>query len=105
MNRVPTEIAEDRYLQRILAILKEQYQQTPVNVYLFGSRATGKQHERSDYDLAVQSTEDVSLINSLCREQLHDSTIPYFVDLVDMNTVSHVLQQDILQHGVLIWSQ
>ena len=72
-------------------------------VYLFGSRVRGTAYQGSDADIAVVADEDVSLALSQVRTILEESTIPYKIDLVDLNRTSPDFQEQVLADGVLIW--
>ncbi len=77
---------EDKYLEFIKKVLSK-YLKT-YKVYLFGSRAKGNNRKYSDIDLAVKSDELTSYIKSQIEAEFENSTIPYEVDVVDLNTVS-----------------
>ncbi|MCL4428487.1 MAG: nucleotidyltransferase domain-containing protein [Deltaproteobacteria bacterium] len=55
-----------------------------VEVFLFGSRASGKSTYTSDIDLAFLSNDDISYKLSALREILDDSNLPQKVDLIDL---------------------
>lgn len=91
------------YLQRILAIVQEGLKGKHVSVYLFGSRAEGRQHRASDYDLAVDAPEDEDLALHRIRDALEESTIPYTVDVVDLRLADVALKNHIKEKGILLW--
>lgn len=57
-------------------------------LYLFGSRAKGRARKYSDIDLAVDSTELTDKIKSDLEIYFEDSTIPYEIDIVDLNKIN-----------------
>jgi len=57
-------------------------------LYLFGSRAKGRARKYSDIDLAVDSAELTDKIKSDLEIYFEDSTIPYEIDIVDLNNIS-----------------
>lgn len=60
-----------------------------VRINLFGSMARGDWGITSDLDLALDAEGPIAVERlAHLREQLEDSTIPYFVDLIDLNAVS-----------------
>jgi len=73
------DIRTEQDLKRVIGeILKGKR----VKVYLFGSRAKGTNTERSDYDLAFLSEENINRELTLLREILENSNFPFFVDVV-----------------------
>ncbi len=74
-----------------------------VKVVLFGSRAVGTAHRRSDIDVGVLS--EVGFSNGLLadlREKLEELNIPYTVDLVDLCEVNPTFMRQVIQEGI-IW--
>ena len=57
-------------------------------VYLFGSRAREDARVSSDIDLALDVGEKIDF-HVLCRikDDLEDSTIPFFIDVIDIHDV------------------
>jgi|AntAceMinimDraft_10_1070366.scaffolds.fasta_scaffold73634_3 predicted nucleotidyltransferase len=74
-----------------------------VKVYLYGSRARGDHSAASDIDIALDVGEkiDFGIIGNI-KEALGESTIPFFVDVVDLKNVSSDMRDEILKDGV-IW--
>ena len=71
-------------------------------IYLYGSRARGTHHERSDIDLAIDAGAcNERLRLGEARAILEATRIPYKIDLVDLNSVSDKLRETILKEGVL----
>ena len=93
----------ETYLPRITAILRQILRDTPCQVYLFGSRAAGRDTAVSDFDVAVWSQSDLGYTLSLVREQLADSNIPFKVDVVELRTTSPGFSQRVRKEGVLLW--
>ena len=73
-------------------------------VYLFGSQARNKHHAGSDIDLAIDAKQilGIGVIGNI-KEEIEESTIPYFVDIVDLNNVDVAMKEEILKDGIL-WS-
>lgn len=73
-------------------------------IYLFGSRATGKAGLGSDIDLAIDAGRPLQRnhIGNI-YEEIEESTIPYFVDVVDMHAISDEMKKDIEKEGIK-WS-
>lgn len=58
-------------------------------VFIFGSRATGKAKKFSDYDVGIWGKKTVpSATIVLIEEALEESDLPYRVDIVDFSLVS-----------------
>lgn len=78
-----------KYVERIRKMVLDQMQQESVNVYIFGSWARGTQRRGSDVDIAIKvQGENKPWKIAELREILEKSTIPYNVDVVDMNNAS-----------------
>jgi len=72
-------------------------------IYLFGSMATGQQHDNSDLDIAILPS---PALDNLARWQIAQDLACEFdinVDLVDLNTASTVLCQQVIITGELLW--
>ncbi len=74
---------------KVAAVLREVLP-TGCLVYLFGSRATGREKPFLDIDLALDNAgQPVSdAVMTKLRTQFEFSDLPYRVDLVDLNTIS-----------------
>ncbi|RUM60158.1 MAG: nucleotidyltransferase domain-containing protein, partial [Persephonella sp.] len=81
--------------------LKEYFKETDVKVYLFGSRATGKNTIYSDIDLAIKSNSDIKKKISILREILDESYLPYKVDIIDLKECSHL--EDVINKEGIRW--
>ena len=82
---------EKKYLdfvkQTIASYLKDY------KLYIFGSRTKNKAKEYSDIDLAIDSTELTPKIKSKIEAFFEDSTLPYEVDIIDLNNVTESFKQ------------
>lgn len=80
--------------------------QTDLKVYLFGSRATGKNRKNSDIDLALKS-KDPSLNSkiSLVKEKLENSSVPFKCDLVNWDEIVHEYLPTIKKQKKLFWTK
>jgi len=62
----------------------EEYQ-----IFIFGSRATGKAEKYSDYDVGILGKKSLSSKSKfLIEEKLEESDLPYKVEIVDFSLVS-----------------
>jgi predicted nucleotidyltransferase len=103
---VAINIDHEPYLSQIKVILERVFgpgARSSYEVYLFGSRATNRYHDVSDFDIGVQSSRDISRELSIARELLADSNIPFTVDLVDLSATSEEFARQVLQEGILLW--
>ena len=80
---------EQRHIDFILQILHNNIPQKDAKFYIFGSRTKGNYKEYSDIDIAVQLQEGKLSADTLGKILLefNDSTLPYEVDVVDLNAI------------------
>ncbi len=76
------------------------------DIFLFGSRAAGTAHEKSDYDVGYYA-EDGLTANALSdlKEKLEEFPIPARVDLVDFAVLAPEFIKIAVKGGVEIWKQ
>ena len=92
-----------KYIERIKALVLHELQNEDASVFVFGSWARGQQRQSSDVDVAIEyhGPSNWRKIADL-REALEESTIPYRVDVVDMQEVSAALVKEIRKDGI-VW--
>ena len=90
----------DLYLSQIRTILAQVL--SDCKVYLFGSRATGRYKNVSDFDIGVLASRDIERELSLARELLEASNIPFTVDLVDLGATASEFARQVQQEGILL---
>lgn len=75
-------------------------------VVLFGSRATGKTHKRSDTDVAVRGERPIDL-SELCAlsVELPEAVRSPRVDVVDMRTAPPLLMREIARDGIVLYEK
>jgi type I restriction enzyme S subunit len=91
------------HLKIVKDILKK-YFISSVNVWVFGSRTTGKAKKYSDLDLAIDFNSQ-RLSMSLLADLSHDfeeSSLPYKVDILDWNAIDESFKKNIASDRVLI---
>ncbi|MDZ7334094.1 MAG: nucleotidyltransferase domain-containing protein [candidate division KSB1 bacterium] len=75
-------------------------------VYLFGSTATGKNHLKSDIDLAILFQRPLSTIESHRRLEQHFVKLTKALgaepDLVDLEKIDLILLFEILKEGIIL---
>ena len=75
------------YKEKLIEIISKHLPEA--TIYLYGSRARGDQSKGSDVDLALDIGKPIDLsIISAIKEEIEESNIPLFVDLIDTQTVS-----------------
>ena len=80
---------EQRHLDFVIETLNKYIKRNDVKFYIFGSRAKGTYKEYSDIDIAVK-VPDYKLSSNVLGKiltELSDSTLPYEVDVIDLNSV------------------
>lgn len=74
-----------RSLEKVRTIVLSHLGELPVRVWLFGSFARGEAHRFSDIDVAIDAGAPLPpLLKADIEEALEESTVPYFVDVVDL---------------------
>ena len=75
-----------------------------VEVYLFGSWASGKPRRSSDIDVGVYAHHPLppGTLAAL-REHLEESRIPYRVEVVDLASTDAAFRDTVIRHGIR-WS-
>jgi predicted nucleotidyltransferase len=88
-------------LEEIRRIVRDGLRGTDARVFLFGSRAGGRPHRASDVDVAVlpQTPLPAGLLSRI-KEALDESTVPFSVDLVNLDDVDAVFRERVLRQGV-----
>jgi predicted nucleotidyltransferase len=86
--------------QKIIGLLKVLF--PTAKIILYGSRARGDFHDRSDIDLALDDGPHKARLElGEARTVLEGLHIPYRIDLVDLNHVNEHMQNIIRKEGVL----
>ena len=88
----PVDIRPD-HLEIVWGILCEHLS-VDVKVWVFGSRANWTTKDSSDLDIALEGKGKLShkLLGAL-KDAFEDSTLPYTVDVADLNAVSHAFKR------------
>lgn len=86
-------MTQEEILEKIVDICKKNEVKEAV---LFGSRAKGTAHEKSDFDIAVLGARDIDEI----REQIEEIPTLYSFDIVDLEECTNqLLKEDIELYG------
>ena len=92
----PVDIRPD-HLEIVQDILREHLP-TDVRVWAFGSRANWTTKDSSDLDLAVEgATRLDNKVMSALEMAFEESDLPYFVDVVDLNTVGDAFKKIVVE--------
>lgn len=90
-------------LNEVKRIVLAQLAGTPAKVYLFGSWARGEERRTSDIDVAIWTQSPLPTHTLMqIRFSLEESTIPYRVDVVNLNRADEVIQQKVKEEGI-VW--
>ncbi len=90
----------DQYKKRLLSIIRKSL--PTCKIFLFGSRARGTSSCGSDIDLALDNGTKIDpFILSTIKEEIEESSIPFFVDVVDMHVAPSGLVEEIQKDGIL----
>lgn len=95
---------EDIHVEFIKDMLKKHISSPDAKFYIFGSRAKGKYQEYSDVDIAIDFPE-LTLDKKLKIESdFENSTFPYEVDIVDLNTIQenfkNIIKDDLVELNI-----
>lgn len=77
---------------------------TIAQALLFGSRALGTHKESSDIDIALKGDITPTLLAHL-KEELEDSTLPYFCDILDYERAPQELREHIDTHALTLYKR
>ncbi len=91
---------EERHINFIKETLKKYVTHDDARFYIFGSRAKGKYREYSDVDIAIDSPDLTASVKSKLESEFENSTFPYEVDIVDLNSIKesfkNLIQDDLV---------
>ncbi len=91
----------ERALRTVRTIVENHLAGHRARVWLFGSCATGRINRFSDIDVAIEPIDPLpAALLSDIEEALEESTVPYFVDVVDLSHASPELRQRVLTEGI-----
>ena len=81
----------EKHLDFIQKVLRENIPQKDAKFYIFGSRSKGNYREYSDIDIAVKLENKKLSVDVLGKILLEftDSTLPYEVDVIDLNAIDN----------------
>lgn len=91
---------EEKYIKFIKNVVSNHL--TEYRIFMFGSRVKGTAKKYSDVDIAINSKNLTDKTKLLIEADLENSTIPYEVDVVDLNTISENFKKNIVNDLVEI---
>ena len=92
---------EEDYKRKIIGLISVFLPDT--KIYIFGSRATGKHRESSDVDIALDNKQKIHRHTiSQIKDAIKAIDMPYGIDVVDLNSVSEVLKEQI-ERDLVLW--
>lgn len=95
-------LLEEEYLTILKDILRTTLP-NHANVWIFGSRASGKPKKFSDIDLAIDMGAAIPLdLQVKLEEEFTESSLPYKVDFVDIHRISEDFLVNIQQQRIPI---
>lgn len=87
---------EEKYISFIKEVIFKYLQEC--KIYLFGSRAKGKARKYSDIDIALNSKYLDEIILLKIKNEFENSTLPYEVDVLDLNNISESFKKHIIDN-------
>jgi predicted nucleotidyltransferase len=87
-------------------IAKECFK-TPIEIWAYGSRVNGDNHDASDLDLVIRTADLAPLdFRELFdfQEQLQESNIPILVQVMDWNKIPESFHSNILKNYEVLYS-
>ena len=89
-----------RYKKTLLKIITQGLPEC--KVYLFGSRARKDHKQGSDIDIALDIGKEISSTKLYkIEDEIEETTIPLFVDLIDLQTATGDFKNEILKERIL----
>lgn len=94
----------DKYHNVIKSVILKHLSPLEYEIFLFGSQATGKQKQWSDFDIGVIGKNNQSIPAGVRYDielELDRLNVPFIVDLVDFSTVEDAFKKVALQNRQL----
>ena len=96
----------ERDRQKILEIIQQSFSE-PIEVWAYGSRVNGTNHEASDLDLVLRSQTLAPLNEEEVRnfnERLKESTIPILIEARDWAVIPESFRRQIIRNYAVLYS-
>ena len=93
------------YLKIARDIVLKHIDKTQYDVFLFGSRACGNFHSRSDIDIGILGKQPLNMMVRLnIEEALEQSIVPFKVDVVDFANASDTFKTEAFKE-IVYWNK
>ena len=92
---------KNKLMEELKAILLERFSDKDVKIYLFGSWAQGKEKGHRIY-IGIWDPDLTSQDLALLRLEFEELTLPYRVDLVNLNKVGSDFLAKVKEEGI-VW--
>lgn len=89
---------KQKYFAQLKDMLNQQLDGAGVKIFIYGSSM--ERNEFRDIDIGIEGAFDERKI-SLLKERLQESSLPYFVDVINFNKVSPDFKQAIFKSKIL----
>lgn len=89
---------KQKYLAQLKDILNQQLAGEKVKIFIYGSSID--RDEFRDIDIGIEGAFDERKI-SLLKERFEESSLPYFVDVINFNKVSPDFKKAVLKSKIL----
>lgn len=84
---------DEKYINFIKSVIDKYL--NDYELFLFGSRAKGNARKYSDVDIAISANDFSEEIKNKITFELENSTLPYKVDIADLNNISKTFKNSI----------
>lgn len=92
---------EDRQWELLETLVIQPLKKAGAQVWIFGSRATGRNHKFSDIDILYSGEIPSSLISRIL-EDAEESTLPIKLDLVAAGNLAESYKESVLRERQLL---
>jgi len=93
----------DDLKRNLLNIISNHIDINRYQVFLFGSRAANKEHNRSDFDIGIEGPEEVpASVLATIEEEIEKLDTLYTIQIVDFKRVSPKFYQVAKQHNYFL---
>lgn len=98
-----TKIQNDQIISILKNIIFKYLNPEKYSVFIFGSRAAGKNKKYSDIDVGIEGENPLDFkIISLLNDAFEESNLPYTVDVVDFTRVSDRFKKIAKKDSILL---
>lgn len=91
-------------LEQVQRIVLQELSGIPARIYWFGSWARGNPKRSSDIDIAIEFAPEASETRSVLiklRNALEESSVPYNIDVLDLNSAEEAIVDKVMKEGIL----